>query len=417
MKERTTRKPGHKYLPREMAGIAARALEVFPVVVITGMRQAGKSTLLEEDPRFDDRSYITLDDLATLSMIGENPDNVLRSYEKLSIDEAQRAKHIFLALKKEVDRDRRPGRFLLSGSANLALMKGVGESLAGRALYLNLRPFSRRELSGATNEPAFLLSFFDRPGLPRSNRGGDAPPITDSEVMSGGLPPVALGEEKDATLWFRGYEQTYLERDLRDFAAVENIMGFRDLLKLAALRTASLLNQSELGRDARLDNRTASRYLGLMEASFVIHRLQPFVRNRSARVIKTPKLYVSDSGLACHLCGCRDLAGDPLRGSLYETYVLQNILSLSELSEEGIEVLFWRTHSGQEADIVLERGRDIMAVEIKSGESFTGRDLKGLKAFLDATPGCKAGVLAYNGTEALKVGDRLWALPLSMLLS
>ena len=405
------------YKTREIAGIAGRALDSLPVVVITGMRQAGKSTLLEQDPHFKDRGYITLDDLAVLSTVRENPAAMLQSYDRVSIDEAQRYGDIFLAIKREVDKDRRPGRFLLSGSANLALLKGVSESLAGRALYLTLHPFSRRELHGDLSRTPFLLRFLEEPHLPGKRDAGETPPVHDREVLTGGLPPVALGEAKDAALWFRGYEQTYLERDLRDLASVDNILGFRDLLKLAALRTANLLNVSELGRDARLENRTATRYLGLMEASFIIHRLPPYLRNRASRVIKTPKLYVCDSGLAGYLCGCRDLAGDPLRGPLYETYLLQNLLSLSESVEEEAKFYFWRTHAGQEVDFVLERGRDVMAIEVKSGESFATRDLRGLKAFLDATPHCKAAVLAYNGSEALKLGDRLWALPLNMLLS
>ena len=303
---------------------------------------------------------------------------------------------------------------MLSGSANFGLLRGVSESLAGRAVYYNLRPFSRRELAGSIDRPPFLVSFMEKPQLPRRKSFST---ITDMEVLTGGLPPIALGEVKESALWFKGYEQTYLERDLRDIAAVENMLGFRDLLKLAALRTSQLLNASELGRDAKLEAKTASRYVGWMEASFIIHRLPPYRRNKASRIIKSPKIYITDSGLASYLCGCRDLADDPLRGSLYETYVLQNLLAAMETLITPVGVYFWRTHTGQEVDFVLEYGREVMAVEVKSGANFGKRDLSGLQAFLAATPHCKVALLAYNGTEAMKLGERLWAIPLGLMLS
>jgi uncharacterized protein len=403
-----------KYQQREIAGTIALALDQMPVVVVTGTRQVGKSTLVQMDPRLKGRRYLTLDDYGVLRTLRENPDALLEEHEALTIDEAQRAPRLFASIKKSVDKDRRAGRFLLTGSANPALLRGVSESLAGRAVYMNLQPMNRRELSGRAGREPFLIDFLKKHQPPR--RPSEAP-LSDAEVSLGGMPPVALKDVSRPEVWFAGFEQTYLERDLRDVASVENVLGFRDLLKLTALRTAQILNVAELGRDAKLESKTASRYLGWMEATFVVARVPPYLRNRASRVKKSSKIFVSDSGLACYLSRCGDLADDPLRGALFETYVRQNIESIigSRLPAGGLH--YWRTQSGREVDFVIEMGREVMAIEVKSGESWSKSDLVGLQEFLRLTPNCVAAVLAYNGRETLRLDDRLWAIPLGLLLS
>ncbi len=402
------------YIPRELAATLDRALGVMPVVVLTGMRQVGKSTMLRNEAAFRSRSYVSLDDYATMRSMQENPGAVLDTEDELTIDEAQRVREVFQELKRVVDKERRPGRFLISGSANPALLRGVSESLAGRAIYFELPPMSRREISGMTGKPPFLISFLREPSTPKKK---NVKLLNDAEVLTGGLPPVSLGEAADPRIWFTGYEQTYLERDLRDIASVDNILGFRDLMKLAALRTAQLLNVAGLARDARLEAKTAARYLGWMEATYIIRRVQPFLRNKASRVKKSPKLFISDSGLACHLADCRDLSDDPMKGALYETYVLQNIISIVEREIPPGRVYYWQTQQGREVDFVVELGKDLLAIEVKSGEKWSRRDLAGLSEFLSVTPRCKAAIIAYNGEEAVKLGDRMWAIPLGVLLS
>ncbi len=402
------------YWARELAHTIAEALNDLPVAVVTGMRQVGKSTMLENDSLFSDRAYLGLDDFGTLAELRENPYGVLDRNARVSIDEAQRYPEIFMALKRVVDKERQPGRFLLSGSANFALLRGVSESLAGRAIYFDLLPMSRREISGEIQNEPFIVSFFRKPILAKDS---DYEPVADREVLQGGLPPVAVGGVRNRASWFKGYEQTYLERDLRDVASVENVFGFRNLLKLTALRTAQILNASELARDASLPTNTATRYLGWMEASFMIRRLPPFMRNKSSSVIKTPKVFLTDSGLACYLCGCRDLRDDPLRGAFLETYVFQNLLSILEAHFQHADLFYWRTRGGSEVDFVIDEARQCVAIEVKSGARWDRRDLKGLRSFLEATPRCKAAILAYNGTEVAQLGDRLWVIPLGLLLS
>jgi predicted AAA+ superfamily ATPase len=405
------------YRPREITPLIQKALGSLPVVVVTGLRQAGKTTLLATDAAFRGRRFLTLDDLTTLEAARREPEALVAGDEPVTFDEIQRSPDLLLAIKREVDRRRVPGRFLLSGSANLALLGGVSESLAGRALYLTLHPFTRRESLGHAGESPFLVRFLAEPGLP-GLAGGK--PVSPDEILAGGLPPVALAETVDRGLWFLGYEQTYLERDLRDLSQVADLVAFRSVLRLAALRTGQILNQSELARDARLPASTVSRYLGLLEASFVMARLAPHLQNRTTRLLKSPKLFVSDAGLAAHLAAVTDLAAgsdEPMRGALLETYVHQNLAGLLGAHLPQSRLAFWSVQGRHEVDFVVSSGRRAIGIEVKAASRFGDRDLAGLRAWKAQTPGAVAGILAYNGTEALPLGGDLYAIPLDVLLS
>ncbi|HEX3526130.1 MAG TPA: ATP-binding protein [Thermoanaerobaculia bacterium] len=405
------------YRERELSPLIREALGTLPVVVVTGLRQVGKTTFLREDAALKGRRYLTLDDFATFEAAQRDPQALIAGDEPLTLDEVQRCPDLLLAVKREVDQRRTPGRFLLSGSANLALLSGVSESLAGRAIYLTMHPFTLRERKGRLAEPPFLLRFLEQPGLP-AERGAE--PVTENDVLDGGLPPVALGDAASRGLWFLGYEQTYLERDVRDLSQVADLVSFRTVLHLAALRTARLLNQSELARDARLPATTIGRYLGLLETSFVLARLTPYLQSRAARLIKSPKLMISDSGLAAHLTTVTDLgvgADEPMRGSLFETYVWQNLAALLGAHQPRTRLDFWSVQGRYEVDFVIDTGRTCIGIEVKAAGRFSDRDLAGLKAFMESTPTARAGILAYNGTEALSVGKDLYAIPLGLLLS
>ena len=387
-----------------------------PVVVVTGMRQTGKSTMLKMDPSLRERDYVSFDDFAQLAAAREDPDGFVRSRELITIDEAQKCPEILTAIKKAVDEERTPGRFLLSGSANFSMLKGVQETLAGRAVYFTLHPFTRREITGKPGESPFLLEFFHKREVPDVK----AAPVEWKEVLTGGMPSVCLRQIEDAGFWFKGFEQTYLERDIGEFSRMGNVIPFRNLLHLAALRTGQLLSPSRLGRDARLKAATATRYLSILEASFVIRRVFPYLRNRSSRLIKSPKMYVSDSGLACHLAGIRNFdieGGVPFKGALLETYMAQNLAGLIDSFWPDAELGFWHIQGRHEVDFVIEDGGKCIALEIKSGTRWGERELAGLRAFLAKTPQCKAAILAYNGDSAVRLGKRLWAIPLGMILS
>jgi predicted AAA+ superfamily ATPase len=196
-------------------------------------------------------------------------------------------------------------------------------------------------------------------------------------------------------------------------------LAFRRFLQLAALRTGQVLNASELGRDAQQSATTASRWLGLMETSFTVMRLPPFLGNRASRLIKAPKLYAGDAGLAAHLAGVEDLAlsaEEPLRGPLFETYVAHSLGAVLEAHWPGARLGFWNIQGRHEVDFVVESGRDCLAIEVKAASRWTERDLAGLRAFLERTPRCRAAIMAYNGEQAVRLGDKLWAVPLSTLL-
>jgi hypothetical protein len=403
------------YQPREMAPRLLQGLRRLPVVVLSGLRQAGKSTLLQNEHALArGRVYRTLDDFATLAAARANPEALL---DQAGIfDEVQRCPELLLAIKQSVDAGRHPGRFILSGSANLSLLGHVSETLAGRATYFTLHPMTRREIQRRTGAPPFLAGFLRTLELPR----GAAEPVSVQEVLTGGLPPVCLGSPEAAPDWFRGYIQTYVERDVRQLAQIGDLVAFHTLAQLTALRTGQVLAVSTLARDAKLTAATATRYLHLLETSFLVRRLPPFLKNRSSRLIKSAKLHLTDSGLAAHLAGVEELEpghDDTFRGALFETYVAQNLDALIEAHLPGAQLSYWHEQGRHEVDFVIEAGRRVVAIEVKAATRWSASDLGSLRAFSDRTPSCVAGVLAYNGREAARLDDKLFAIPLGHLLA
>lgn len=403
------------YISREIHTAVAPALAVMPVVVITGMRQTGKTTFLQNDPLFKGYRYVSLDDFATLQTALLQPEALLSTADRLCIDEAQKAPELLTAVKRAVDRDRTPGRFVLSGSANFTLLKGISESLAGRAVYFVLQPFSQREANAALKKKPFLVKLFagDEP-----HNGGEGKAISTHDILRGGMPSVRNFSADAAALWFRGFEQTFVERDIREIARIDDTLRFRDVIKLAALRSGQILNMSQLARDARLSQITTSRYVQLAETSFLFRRLTPFLRNRSSRLIKSPKLYATDSGLACHLAGVESLDSDePMRGALFETFVLQNIASILEAHLPDARIAYWHIQGRREVDFIIEHKKHCVAIEVKAAGRWSESDLASLKVFLENTPSCRAAILAYNGNQSAQLGKKLWAVPLRVLLS
>lgn len=403
-----------EYVERDISTAIQAAVHDMPVTVITGMRQTGKSTFLQNNPALKNRRYVTLDDFAQLEAAKTDPDGFIHSDEPMTIDEVQKCPELLTSIKRAVDKKRRAGFFLLSGSANLSMLRGVSESLAGRAVYFTLHPFSRREIGGGAGEVPFLKKFFHKQEL---FKGRPKNEIDTENVLRGGMPSVCLGEVKNRALWFKGFEQTYLERDVRELSQVGNIISFRNLLHLTALRTGQLLSPSQLGRDAKLNAVTTSRYLSLFETSFIIQRLSPYLKNKASRLIKSQKMYVSDSGLACYLAGIDGGKSELVKGAMFETYAAQNLVGIIDTLWPEAGLCFWHVQGRYEVDFVIEAGNKCLAVEVKSGARWSDRDLAGLKAFLSVTPHCVAAVLAYNGTEMVKLGERLWAVPLGLMLS
>ncbi len=402
------------YRPRLVSSSLADDLETFPVAVLTGARQTGKSTLAQEGERFRDRPYLTLDDLDVRQQAADVPHDLLLRYPALTLDEVQREPGLLLAVKALVDRDRprKRGRFLLTGSANLLLMEAVADSLMGRAAYRVLHPMTRREQLGlgCAGRWSELLGEPVERWTELLIEDGDVPSADwTAFARRGGLPVPALelSSEGARASWFQGYLRTYLERDLRDLSNVQSLPDFRRLMRAAALRTGSLLNQAELGRDVGLPATTVQRHLRWLETSHLLVRLEPYAVNRTKRLIKAPKLYWADTGLALHLGG-----GAPT-GAHLENLVISDLLAWADAQPgHRPQILYWRTASGQEVDAVIELGDKLIAIEVKAKTRPNHRDARHLQAFRqeygDAVAGC---LLLHGGDECFRVTEGVVAAP------
>jgi len=393
-------------LPRLAAAALAHAASVMPVTVVTGARQTGKSTLVRDLAPAGERPYFALDDLDVLEQASDAPDDLVARAERLTLDEVQRAPQLLLAVKRAVDRRRRAGRFLLTGSANLLLMHQVSETLAGRATYLTLWPMTRREQIGMGRGGIWqeLLDAKDDewPDVVAAQR--IAPEDWRALARRGGYPVPALELHSDDSraTWFAGYAQTYLERDLRDLAAVTSLPDLRRLMRAVCLRLGQLLNQTELGRDVALPQPTVHRWLNLLETSYQLVRLPAYAVNRTKRVIKTPKVYWADTGLALHLAGLGEPAGAHL-----ENLVLNDLLAWRDVRLNRPEVLYWRTATGEEVDFVIEAGRTLLPIEVKATARPRVDDAKHLRVFREEYGRrCRPGLVLHTGdaTEWLAPG-------------
>ncbi|MBI2467089.1 MAG: ATP-binding protein [Candidatus Rokubacteria bacterium] len=414
----------NKILPRILMPIVEEALGQFPVVVVTGARQTGKSTLVQHLPSSGDRLYRSLDDLDLLARAQQHPEALLEEGGRLTLDEVQRAPQLLVAIKRAVDRDRRKGRFLLTGSANLLLMRKISESLAGRAIYLALLPMTEREKRGSphpgpwgrlvnarsTNELALALA-------------RTTPPTMDwpERALIGGYPPVVLADShRERVRWFEGYVRTYLERDLQEVASISALVDFRRLVGLAVLRLGQIVNQSELARDAALSQPTVHRYLNLLETSYQIVRVPAFARSRSKRLIKSPKLYWGDVGLASFLLGISDpgeLRGRADAGAILENLVLAQILAWREVELPRPQLLYWRTTAGVEVDFVIESADRLLPVEVKAASRVRPEDGRSLELFLDEHPkAAPVGLLVHGGRDTFPLTRRILAAPVATLL-
>ncbi len=393
-------------VPRLIEGPLARAMAAMPAVVITGARQTGKSTLVRELAPAGDRAYLTLDDFDVMEQAATEPADLIGRAAKLTIDEIQRQPALLRAIKRAIDDRRTRGRFLLTGSANLLLLRQVSESLAGRAAYLTLWPMTRREQLGLGRAGIWdeLLAADDEDWLDvvESERIDAA----DWQALArrGGYPTPALELDADEArqTWFTGYVRTYLERDLQEISSVTALPDLRRLMRAASLRLGQMVNQTELGRDVALSQPTVHRYLNLLEMSYQIVRVPAYAVNRTKRLIKTPKLYWADTGLALHLAGCTQPSGPH-----FENIILNDILAWRETSSESTEVLYWRTAIGEEVDFVLERGRSLVPIEVKTTRKPRIGDVKHLKTFREEYKGrSRPALLLHTGetTEWLAPG-------------
>jgi len=399
------------YRQRWIGSSVRSAIEAFPVVVISGARQVGKSTFLQNE--FPDFKYLSLDDFSVLQQAKIDPSSLWMGADHIIIDEAQKAPEIFSAVKLAVDRTRRKIRFLISGSSDLLLMKGISDSLAGRAVYFEMLPMSYSEMYEKSKAPH---NFFDllNPDYRLSEQELDAvDPLPF--ILKGFMPPlIGLASKRDLLLWWEGYVKTYLERDLRELSQVESLVDFRKVLESVAIRTGNLLNQTEISRDTGVSQPTVYRYLKLLEVSNIIKRVPAYYPSRTKRITKSPKIFFVDPGLSVYLSGYHDegsLGKARELGSFFETMIFLHLKILSELLIPKASLFYWRTTTAKEVDFIVEHGKKIVAFEGKISRNPTFRDCKNLLTFIEQNPRANRGVLLHSGGSAKWLHSKVLAVP------
>ncbi len=402
--------------PRRIQQRLAEALLDTPVVLLAGPRQAGKTTLVRQVAAKGLR-YLTLDDELTLLAARADPVGLIRSLDRAVIDEIQRAPQLLLAIKKSVDEDRRPGRFLLTGSANLMALPLVADSLAGRMETLSLMPLSQTEIEGHSAnwiDQAFAgqLLRADTPAL-----GAELV----ERVLRGGYPEaVSRVSAKRRVTWARQYTDALIQRDVRDVAGIDKLEQLPRFLQALAQTAGQMCNYSQLAGQVGLDGKTAARYAGVFETMYLLKRVDVWARNRLSRIVKTPKLQFIDAGLLAVLV---NLSFEEVRkdrtqfGHVLETFVFGELLKHATSAEGDYQLLYYRDADKVEVDIVIENAAgQLVGVEVKASATVKASDLRGLRK-LAALAGdqFKMGVLLYDGAETLPLGDGIWAAPLSSL--
>jgi len=401
---------------RHIAPFLRAALADTPVALLIGARQTGKSTLVQDiAATAHPARYFTFDDAGVLAAAQADPTGFLAGMDgPIVLDEVQRAPELFLALKAAVDRDRRPGRFLLTGSANVLLLPRLADTLVGRMEVLTLWPFSQGEIAGVTE--GFVDAVF-ADSLPRLSTTPEDWSVLLESMLRGGYPEVLerpAGDRRSA--WFASYINTLLQRDVRDLSHIEGLTAVPRLLSLLAARTTALLNFSELSRSSAMPQSTLKRYLALLETTFLLQPLPAWSSNLGKRLVKAPKVILNDTGLVASLLALskdRLIADRTLAGPLLENFMVMELRKQAAWSRTRPQIFHYRTQTGQEVDIILENAAgQLVGVEIKASATVGAQDFKGLHALAGATgKHFRRGIVLYTGAETLPFGTRLHALP------
>lgn len=388
------------------------ALAVFPVVLLCGARQVGKSTLVLSLCEH----YITLDDITQLDGARADPKLFIQDLPRpIVIDEIQKAPELLPAIKEEVDRKRKNGDFLLTGSANLLVYKKVTESLAGRMGVMELLPLSCREM--ANRADVNLADDLFSAEWPNNKTPQSGNLLLDS-LLQGGYPELQrIHTQRGRNLWFSSYVSTYIERDVRDIGELRHIDRFIHLLNILAPRSATLLNKAELSRTAGIEQKTLTNYLSLLEIVFQIKRIQPYSANLSKRFVKSPKLFFTDSGVLCHLLGLNSketLRNSSYYGAILETFVFTELLKAVQYSESPTRLWHYRTSDQHEIDLLIERDGKVIPVEIKAAKTIRKKDFKHIEDLQSRNYTVKNGVIFYQGEQLVPFGKN-YAMPIPML--
>ena len=428
------------FYPRYSQRRLIETLEDSPVVLIHGPRQCGKTTLaqfmcapehLPSGKRavsryshpvgagtFDGYEYVTFDDRGVREIAKDDPVGfVARLPERVILDEVQYAPEIFSAIKMEVDRDRVPGRFIMTGSANVLLVPALSDSLAGRMQIVQLYPLAQCELERRAS--GFLDALFEHGfNVRRTERLGAE---IAERIVSGGYPAaLARASGRRRSSWYRDHVNIQIKKDINELARISMLDSLPKLMTLASERTANLFNASDLSSPFHLSRTTIRDYLRLLEMIFLLERLPPWYSNRQSRLVKTPKLHIGDTGIACALMGITAASlyeNRPLLGQLLETFVFHELQRQASWHDDFMSFYHYREKNGPEVDIVIERGAlHVAGIEVKASGTVTKSDFRGLRKLQKvAADRFVAGVVLYDGDISIGFGDGLYAVPLRML--
>ena len=388
----------------------SESLDIFPVVLLTGARQVGKSTLAMSL----EYSYVTLDNISRYDSAKFDPRRFVQELPRpVVIDEIQKVPELLPAIKEEVDRDRINGSFLLTGSANLLAFQQIADSLAGRMAILQLWPLTCGEICGnAATNPLDLL--FTGEWSKKNPSKGD---VLLSRILEGGYPEMQkISTERGRYLWFSSYVSTYIERDVRDIGELRHMDRFIHLINILASRSATLLNKAELSRTAGIEQKTLANYLGLLERVYQVGRLRPYCVNLGKRFTRAPKIYFSDTGVLCHMLGINsvsELQQSPYYGAVIETYVYAELLKALSYADRPMGLYHYRTTDRREIDFIVQRGDELVALEVKAAHTVTRRDFSHIDDLRGRIPGLKYGIVLYQGEDVIPFGEN-YAVPISL---
>ena len=391
------------------------ALKISPVVLIAGARQIGKSTLVSTF----DREYIVMDDITQLDSAISDPQGYINRIPKpVTIDEIQKVPQLLTPIKLFVDKKRVNGEFLLTGSANVLNLKKSNESLAGRLIELTMYPFTAKERSGDISSNIVDMLFATPTQYLKYNKENSKRVL--KYILEGSYPlAFMMSRDKDRFMWFNSYISTYIERDIRSIGELRDIDNFIRFFNILAPRSANILNKSDIANDSKLTNITVDNYLSLLEKVYQIHLLKPYFENIGKSFVKSPKVYLTDSGICSHVLNInsiQELENSRYKGEIYETFVFAELLKHINYSSSVMEFFYYRTQDKKEIDFIIKKGERILAIEVKSSYSVKREDFKHIIDFQQKSSRDILGIVFYSGDSIVGFGEKLFAIPLAFLL-
>lgn len=395
------------------------ALADTPVVIISGPRQAGKTTLAKQ-LRLDSGVYITLDDITQYDAAKHDPIGFVRNLAtkpRIIIDEVQRVPDLFLAIKQGVDENRVPGKYLLTGSSNALMLPALSDSLAGRMEIINLLPLTTCEIEGV---PSTFLDKILNGAVPESSSTRIRKRLIN-KILSGGFPePFARKKQERRVMWYQQYIKSLIQKDLKDLGKIEHIEIMPKLVRLLASQVGQLTNYTEIANKLGISHPTVSHYVNLLEQLYIFESLPAWHKNESKRLVKTPKMHIVDSGLLCSLKRITEekIAANPhIYGYLLENYVFNEIKRMATWHEEPIEFSYYRDKDKVEVDLILETySGDLVGIEIKASATVTSSDFNGLRRLQQLTgKQFLMGIVLYDGDHSTLHGEKLYSAPIGCL--